>query len=74
MEYNDDVFIDVEKEIKLTLFLWDDLEGMNDIYLMKELAKFQDEAMESLNDLITELTMYEVVPLTWIPQSVRVQV
>jgi hypothetical protein len=31
----EDIFIDVEKELNFTMFLWDDLEGFDDIYLMQ---------------------------------------
>ncbi len=44
--------MDIEKELKFTMFAWDDLEGYNDIYLMGELARFKDETYYTMLDLL----------------------
>ena len=66
-EYLEDVFIDIEKEMKFTIFMWEDLE-IDDIYLMGEIAKFKDETYFVLNDLLVELKKYDVIPLNWVPK------
>lgn len=65
--------MDIEKELKFTMFLWEDLNGFNDIYLMGELARFRDETYYTLQDLLYELKKYGVVPLSWTPEVKRIK-
>jgi hypothetical protein len=65
-EVNRDLYINVEYESSMNIFLWQDLKNANkDDFLVQEMIKFQDSCEEALQDLVIELSEIKRIPLNF---------
>lgn len=64
-----DLFVDVEQDINLLLFLWPERgDNSNEVHFYQELARFKDLCDDALKGLILDLSVVRALPLSYRPK------
>lgn len=72
IDHKRDLFVDVDQELKLLVFLWSDRnDNLNDLYFYQELSNFKEKCDDALKSMILDLSKVRSLPISYKPKLKR---
>lgn len=66
IDHNRDLYVDVDQELKLYVFIWNELNvELNESFFLTELSKFKDICDSALKKTIVDLSYISNLPLKY---------